>query len=261
MDLSVIMPCYNEEKVILETLARLTSTLDSTGYHYEILCVDDGSEDGTPTLLSRLSQKDSRIKVITFSRNFGHQSAVSAGIEHCGGDLAVIIDADLQDPPEVIPAMIRMHEKEGYNVVSGQRVSRKGESPIKLATARLFCRVLGKLAEYPIPVDAGDFRLIDRQVIEGYKRFPEKNKYVRGIIAWLGYSQAPFRYVRMPRFAGTTKYTMRKMLRLASTAIFTFSRRPLQLANSLGVMSVFVALILGVWTVVRYFSGSNQTSP
>jgi len=248
MLVSVIIPCFNEERVLLDTYRRLSAVLgNQEGLDYELLFVDDGSSDGTKPILREFAKLDSRVNLIAFSRNFGHQPAVSAGLRHCRGDLAVIIDADLQDPPEVIPEMIAQLLKTGSNVVYGVRKKRKGETLFKLVTAHLFYKVLNALSEISLPENTGDFRVMDRKVIAAFNALPETNKYIRGLIGWMGFKQTPYYYEREARHAGTTKYTLSKMLRFASTGIFYFSKKPLKIATAFGFFSVAVGLLLSTW--------------
>src|SRR5688572_17614836 len=230
MLVSIIIPCFNEEKVIQETYGQLSATLiNDKSFEYEFIFIDDGSRDRTPAKLRELAGQDGRVKLVTLSRNFGHQPAVSAGIRYARGDLAVIIDADLQDPPQVIPDMIRQLISTGSNVVYGVRKKRKGETVFKLVTARLFYGFLNRLSEVPLPMNTGDFRVMDRRIIDAFNTLKENNKYIRGLISWLGFKQTPFYYERHARHAGATKYTLRKMIRFASIAIFYFSKRPLRI--------------------------------
>ena len=188
MLISIIIPCFNEENVLPQTYRRLSTVLgNEVDLEYELVFINDGSSDGTTTILTALAEKDTRVNVIRFSRNFGHQPAVSAGIKYCRGDLAVIIDADLQDPPEVIPAMVKQLIRTGSNVVYGIRQKRNGETLFKLVTAYLFYRVLNKLSEVPLPVNTGDFRVIDRKIIDAFNALQENNKYIRGLISWVGF--------------------------------------------------------------------------
>jgi glycosyltransferase involved in cell wall biosynthesis len=248
MLLSVIIPCFNEEKVLRDTHRRLSGVLrDLSEADYELIFVDDGSRDASPAVLKELAQQDVRVSVIGFSRNFGHQPAVSAGLRYCRGDVAVIIDADLQDPPEVIPEMLRQLVKTGSNVVYGVRTKRNGETWFKRTAASLFYHLLNQLSEVPLPVDTGDFRIIDRKIINAFNALRENNKYIRGLIGWMGFKQTPFHYERDARFAGSTKYTLRKMVRLASTGIFYFSKKPLRIATAFGFASVGVGLLLSAW--------------
>jgi dolichol-phosphate mannosyltransferase len=243
MLLSVIIPCYNEELVVNETYKRLSEVMKQTGMDYELVFINDGSRDQTFPLLYQLSQTDPTVKIINFSRNFGHQCAVTAGINNCNGDLAVIIDADLQDPPEVILDMLDIQQKENANVVYGVRKKRDGESKFKLLTAKYFYRTLNKMSDVQFPVDTGDFRLIDRKIIDEFNRLHEKNKYIRGLISWMGYKQLPCYYERKERFAGETKYPLKKMLKFASTGLLSFSKKPLKIAIWTGITSVLIGLI------------------
>ena len=249
MMLSVIIPCYNEEAVINETHRRLAAAMQP--FACELLYVNDGSSDKTLSLLSEIAATDKRVKVLNLSRNFGHQCAVTAGLRNCSGEAAVIIDADLQDPPEVIVDMLQIMQRESANVVYGVRKQRKGENWFKLFTAKCFYRFLNFLSDVKFPVDTGDFRLIDRKVIDQFCALKEKNKYIRGLISWLGFKQVPCYYEREERFAGETKYPLRKMLRFAMIGLFYFSKRPLKLATSLG----FVCVLLGILYVVYMFAG------
>ncbi|MDD3692002.1 MAG: glycosyltransferase family 2 protein, partial [Bacteroidales bacterium] len=194
MKLSVIIPCFNEELVIKETYNRLKHVLDEIKQEYELIFINDGSKDKTYDILLQLSTEDKNVKILNFSRNFGHQCAVTAGINYCTGDAAVIIDSDLQDPPEVILEMLKIMETQKANVVYGVRKKRKGESWFKLVTAKYFYRFLNSLSDVKFPVDTGDFRLIDRSIIDTFNRMEEKNKYIRGLISWMGYKQAPCYY-------------------------------------------------------------------
>ena len=224
--LSIVVPCFNEEEVIEETHERLTRMAARlTDLEYEIMYVDDGSRDRTPALLEELQQSDPNVRVIRLSRNFGHQVAVTAGLEHAAGDAVVLIDADLQDPPDVIPQMIARW-REGYDVAYGERVSREGETRFKIATARAFYRILDRLTETRIPLDTGDFRLMDRRVVEALRAMPERNRFVRGLVSWAGFRQIAVPYHRASRYAGASKYPLAKMLRFAIDGIIGFSNRP-----------------------------------
>lgn len=259
--LSVIVPCYNEEAVIAESYSRLRKVLDGiTTLQTEIIFVNDGSKDRTSEMLSNIADKDKQVKVLHFSRNFGHQPAVTAGIHYCTSDLAVIIDADLQDPPELIPELIETQKREHANVVYCVRKERQGESIFKKITARLFYRSMNYLSEVNFPLDTGDFRLIDKQVMNEFKKFREKGKYIRGIISWIGFKQVPFEYKREARFAGETKYPLSKMLHFASTSMLYFSRKPLKLATGLGFISVLIGLIYGIWILIGKLVGFTHAS-
>jgi dolichol-phosphate mannosyltransferase len=220
--LSVIVPCFNEEEVIEHTDERLARALSAITPDYEIIYVDDGSRDRTAELLHRIQSASDKVRVLRLSRNFGHQIAVSAGVEYARGDAVVLIDADLQDPPEVIADMVAKW-REGYHVVYGQRVDRPGETKFKLWTAKLFYRLINRLSEVPIPLDTGDFRLMDRAVVDSLNRMREKHRLLRAMTSWVGFRQAAVPYSRAERFAGTSKYPLRKMLVLAIDGIVSFS--------------------------------------
>lgn len=250
---------YNEEEVIMETYKRLKAVMDETGEKYELIFVNDGSRDKTRDLAAAICYKDKNVKLIDFARNFGHQVAISAGMDNSSGDAVVVIDADLQDPPEVIPQMIAKW-REGFDVVYGKRLKREGDSFFKKFTAKIFYRTLNKLTDTEIPVDTGDFRLIDRKVCDALKNnISEKNRYVRGIISWLGFKSAPVEFVREKRFAGTTKYPLKKMLKFASDAIMSFSLKPLKLATYLGVGISIASFIYMVVLVILKLCGVLST--
>jgi dolichol-phosphate mannosyltransferase len=259
---SVIIPCFNEQEVIEESYRRVKSVLSSAGFKgYEILFIDDGSGDNTLEILGKIALKDKTVKIIAFSRNFGHQAAVSAGVWHSSGDAAVIIDADLQDPPELIPEMVKLHIEKGYNVVYGVRNLRKGETFFKKLSSAFYYRTLNYLSDTPMPLDAGDFRLIDRKVIEVFKGFKERNKYIRGMISWIGFRQCPLYYDRNPRLAGRTKYPFSKMLAFATTGLLYFTKKPLKIAMSLGFFSIIVGLGLIGYVFIAKFSNIIKTVP
>src|SRR5579862_340954 len=248
MLVSVIIPCFNEEKVLKRTYEEITGALkDGESLEYEFIFVNDGSFDSTLPILHELAAANPKVKVISFSRNFGHQPAVSAGLKYCRGDLAAIIDADLQDPPQIIPDMIKAMLDAKANSVYGVRRRRQGETFFKLLTARYFYRFLNSLAEAHLPPNAGDFRVIDRKIINCFNGLSENNKYIRGLMSWIGFRQIPFFYERQARFAGVTKYTLKRMVRLASIAIFYFSKKPLRLATMIGFAGVIGGLILSAW--------------
>lgn len=231
--ISIVIPLYNEEAVILETNRQLTQTMQ--GMDYELLYVNDGSRDATGQLVRELAAQDKHIRLLDFSRNFGHQTAITAGMEYATGDAVVIIDADLQDPPRVILQMIAKWQ-EGYQVVYGKRVERKGETLFKKGTAAFFYRLMRRLTDMDLPVDAGDFRLIDRQVRDELLRLPERNRYVRGLVSWVGFRQTYVEYVRDQRYAGETKYPLKKMVKFAIDGITSFSFKPLRLATYTGFL-------------------------
>ena len=258
--LSVIVPCYNEEAVLTETHRRLSAVLaDLDGLDYEIVYVDDGSRDRTPQILAALQAHDERVRVIRFSRNFGHQTAVTAGLEHATGEAVVLIDADLQDPPEVIPEFVSRW-REGHHVAYGVRTDRPGETRFKLATARAFYRVLGRLSETEIPLDTGDFRLMDRQVVTALQSMPERDRFVRGMVAWVGFRQVAVPYKRAPRLAGESKYPLFRMLRFALDGVTSFSVAPLHAATWIGFAASALAMLCVVYALVlRLFTNNWVT--
>jgi dolichol-phosphate mannosyltransferase len=248
--LSVVLPLYNEQLVLEEMHKRLTSVLEPRGINYEILLVNDGSKDRTLEIAKDLTIKDSKIKVISFSRNFGHQIAITAGMDRSVGEVVVIIDADLQDPPEVIVEMIDRW-KEGYQVVYAKRRTREGEGLFKKITAALFYRILEKLTPIDIPVDTGDFRLLDRKVVTQLIQMREKNRFVRGMVSWVGFKQCKVEYEREKRFAGETKYPLRKMLRFAMDGILSFSQVPLKISSFFGFVCAGISFLLIIYGLVR----------
>ncbi|NTU27978.1 glycosyltransferase family 2 protein [Bacillus tequilensis] len=251
---SVVVPVYNEELVIHETYQRLKEVMDQTKENYELLFVNDGSEDRSFEILREHSLIDPRVKIIDFSRNFGHQIAITAGMDYAQGNAIVVIDADLQDPPELILNMIEKW-KEGYEVVYAVRIKRKGETVFKKQTAAMFYRLLSSMTDIDIPIDTGDFRLMDRKVCDEMKRLKEKNPFVRGLVSWVGFKQTAVEYVRDERLAGETKYPLKKMLKLSMDGITTFSHKPLKLASYAGVfmsgagfLYMFIVLYLKLFT-------------
>jgi dolichol-phosphate mannosyltransferase len=253
--ISVVIPCYNEEEVLEDCYSRLTEVLvGSCGEDYELVFVSDGSTDRTDEILRALYATSGRVNVVLLSRNFGHQAAVTAGLEAARGRCAVIIDADLQDPPEVIPSMLALW-REGYEVVYGVRESRAGESGFKLRSAQLFYRLINRLADVEIPLDSGDFRLLDRRPLDALLAMPERHRLLRGMASWIGFRQYGLKYARAARLAGTTKYPLRKMLNLAFDGIFSFSIIPLRFVTILGLATAAVALIGGLYSlIVRLFT-------
>ena len=253
--LSIVVPVFNETEVIGQTYARLTAVARAVeGLDYEIIAVDDGSTDGSYEAMVALAAKDERFKVLKLSRNFGHQAAITAGIDLARGDCVVVIDADLQDPPEVIPAMVRKW-REGFDVVYGVRERREGESAMKLLTASAYYRILSRMTNIQIPMDAGDFRLLSKRVADRLRSMREKDRFVRGLVSWVGYRQTGLPYRRDARAAGETKYPLRKMIKFAIDGLTGFSMMPLKAATWLGyvasafaflyLMSVFVQKWLG----------------
>lgn len=232
---SVIIPMYNEEAVIGETYRRVKKVMSQTGEPYELIFVNDGSADRSAELIFDYAGFDGCVRLIDLSRNFGHQIAITAGMDYAKGDAVIIIDADLQDPPELIPDMIR-EWKQGYEVVYAQRIKRNGETRFKKWTAAAFYRILRYSTDISIPVDTGDFRLIDRKVCDELKRLPEKNRFVRGLVSWVGFRQKALEYERDERFAGETKYPLKRMIKLSLDGITSFSYKPLKLAGYLGLL-------------------------
>ncbi len=247
---SVIIPMYNEEAVIPETYRRLTSVMEGFGEPYELLFINDGSRDRTGEILRELCKSDRRVKLIDFARNFGHQIAITAGMDYAAGECMVIIDGDLQDPPELIPDMIKLW-RQGYEVVYGKRLSREGETFFKKFTAKCFYRILRRMTDVDIPVDTGDFRLIDRKVSEALKQLPERNRYVRGLMSWVGYKQVAIEFQRSERFAGETKYPLKKMIKLAMDGIMSFSYKPLKIATYVGSIISFVSFFYLIAVLVQ----------
>lgn len=255
---SVVVPVYNEEGVVEESYKRLKKVMDSIDESYEIIFVNDGSRDKTVEILRNICEKDSTIKLIDFSRNFGHQIAITAGMDYTEGDAIVVIDADLQDPPEVIPQMLEKW-KEGFDVVYGKRIKRKGDTFFKKITAKMFYRFLRTMTEVDIPVDTGDFRLIDRKVCNALKQVNERNRYIRGIISWLGFKQTGVEFVREKRFAGETKYPLKKMIKFAVDAITSFSYKPLKIATYIGGFISFLSFAYLIFVLCqRLFTASTQ---
>ena len=243
MDLSVIIPIYNEEGNINLLVERLQPVLQGLKLEYELLFVNDGSKDHSLALIKELAASNSEIRYIDFSRNFGHQIAVSAGLDHCRGKAVVIMDADLQDPPEVIPELYERY-KAGYEVVYAKRKTREGETWFKLWTAKRFYRFLQRITEVDIPLDTGDFRLIDRRIVEELRKMPERNKYLRGQIAWIGFSQTAVEFERHERNAGKTGYPFKKLMGLALDGITGFSNLPLRMVTYFGfIVTVFAFLV------------------
>ena len=260
IECSVVVPMYNEQEVIKETCKRLKETMDSSGFSYEIILVDDGSKDKTLPIAINMCKENSEFKLISFSRNFGHQIAITAGMDYAKGDAIVVIDADLQDPPSVIPEMLKKWSEEGYDVVYGKRIKREGENFLKKITAKIFYRFLNSMTDVNMPVDTGDFRLIDKKVCSALKRINEKNRYIRGIISWLGFNTTSVEFVREKRFAGKTKYPFRKMLKFAFDAIASFSHKPLKLASYMGaIISLFSFIYLLAVIYQRLFTQTTVT--
>lgn len=253
MLISAVVPCYNEEAVIRETHERLSATLGQlSGFDYELIYVDDGSRDETLRLLHELQAGDKRARVVALSRNFGHQIAVTAGLEHAAGDAVVVIDADLQDPPEVILEMVARWQ-DGYDVVYGVRTDREGETQFKLWTAKLFYRLINQLSKVQIPLDVGDFRLMNRRVVEAMLRMPERDRFLRGMVSWVGFRQVAVMYKRQPRHAGASKYPLFKMLAFAMDGVVSFSFAPLRVAIWTGFAAIALAFAGIIYAVLLRF--------
>lgn len=253
--LSLIVPVFNEEEVLPASYARMSAAMQAlTGYDYEIIYVNDGSRDGTMKRLRAIAKEHKEVRVISFSRNFGHQLAVTAGMDNARGDALIIIDADLQDPPEVIAELVKAWEN-GADIAYGKRLKREGETVFKKLTAFCYYRLLNAMSAYPIPLDTGDFRLLDKKVADVFLKMREHNRFLRGMSGWMGFDAVPVEYVRHERQAGKTKYTLKKMLRLAFDGILGFSYKPMSLAlyagAALGVIGMLglIALIIIAATI------------
>ena len=248
--ISLVVPVYCERRIIGEFYDRAKRALASLGpnVRYEMVFVNDGSTDGSLAALLGLAARDPALRVIDLSRNFGHQVAITAGIDHAGGDAVVVIDGDLQDPPEVVPEMVGLW-REGYQVVYGVRRARKGETVFKRLTAGAFYRLLSRLSDIPVPLDSGDFRLMDRAVVDVLNELREESRYIRGLVSWVGFKQCPLPYDRDARFAGETKFGLRRMLGFALDGISSFSDKPLRVASHLGMVVTLGSLLLMLWLI------------
>lgn len=254
---SIIAPVFNEEPIIPELYRRLVEVMDSTGEPWELVMINDGSRDGSAREMHALQERDPRVRVVNFARNFGHQNAVTAGMDYARGQAIVIIDADLQDPPSVILDLIAKW-REGYHVVYAVRSERRGETWFKQMTAKLFYRVIYRITDVDIPLDTGDFRLMDRQVVNAVKTMREHNRFIRGLTSWVGFRQTGVQYIRQERFAGETKYPLRKMLRFALDAITGFSYFPLQVMIYASlVLALIAVLAVPIVAVLRLSTGKE----
>lgn len=252
--LSIVIPIFNEEEVIPQLHQRLTEVMGALGDPYELVFVDDGSRDKSFSLLKELAERDMHVQVVKFSRNFGHQIAITAGMDQAAGEAVVVIDADLQDPPELIGEMVKKW-REGYDVVYAVRERREGDTWFKRATAAVFYRLLRQITHVDIPVDTGDFRLMSRRSIEAMKLFSERNRFVRGLVSWIGFRQTGVTFVRAERFAGETKYPLKKMVKFALDGIVSFSFLPLQLATYFGFIASGLSFLGILWVLyLRYFT-------
>ncbi|TGD71723.1 glycosyltransferase [Mangrovimicrobium sediminis] len=248
--ITVVVPIYNESDVLAQFHERLCGVLDACAGEFSILYVDDGSEDDSLALLHDLRSTDSRVGVIELSRNFGKEVALSAGLDHAGGEAVIVMDADLQDPPELIPQFIDAWQA-GYDVVYGQRRDRRGDSPFKRNSARAFYRVLGVLSDVEIPRDVGDFRLLSRRAVEALKSLPERHRYMKGLFAWIGFPQKAIPYDREARVAGVSRWNVWRLWNFALEGITSFSAAPLKMATYLGLVTSTVAFIYGVYMLLR----------
>ena len=259
--ISVIVPMYFEEKVVNECYNRIKKVLGSlTKYEHEIIVINDGSKDKTLEILEEIAKKDKKLEIISFSRNFGHQAAVTAGLKFVSGDAILIIDADMQDPPEVLEEMLKLWEQ-GNDIIYGKRKTRKGESKFKVLSAKIFYRTLNALSDVEIPLDTGDFRLVDKKVVDVINNMPEHNKFLRGLFSWVGYNQKEYKYERQERFAGKTKYPLKKMLKLALDGIISFSTKPLKILGILGIFSIIISFVLLVYALISFAFSLNQLTP
>lgn len=245
MKISIVAPAYNEEENVLPFYEKMKAVLDGITKEWEIVCVDDGSQDKTLEMLTRLHLDDNRLKVINLSRNFGKEAALTAGLDHASGDAIIPIDIDLQDPPELIPEMIQLWQQ-GYEVVYATRTEREGETFLKKSTASYFYRFINRLSNIEIPKNTGDFRLMDRKVLDALKELRETHRFMKGLFSWVGFKQTSLPYVRKERFAGTTKWNYFKLIELAIEGITSFSIKPLQVATMLGLLVSLLAFFYGV---------------
>jgi polyisoprenyl-phosphate glycosyltransferase len=253
---SIVVPCYNEEGVLKELYHRVSQVMDTTNEPWELILVNDGSRDRTSEIMQALHEQDDRVKVVDFARNFGHQLAVTAGLDFAQGDAVVMIDADLQDPPQVILEMIERW-KEGYEVVYAVRAKRQGETWFKEFTAKLFYRIIYRITDVDIPLDTGDFRLMDRKVVEATRHMRERHRFIRGMTSWVGFRQTGVHYIRQERFAGETHYPFGKMLKFALDAITGFSYFPLQMATYLGFIIAAISGLAAIAVIyARLFVGA-----
>lgn len=260
MELSVVIPCYNEEESIRELHRRVTGVCETAPVSsYEIILVNDGSRDQSPAIMRELAKADPHLVIVDLSRNHGHQLALTAGLFHAQGDYVLVLDADLQDPPELLMPMLE-RARAGIDVVYGKRDQRDGETAFKKLSASVFYRLLSYLSDIDIPRDVGDFRLMSRRVVEKFKDMPEQHRFVRGMIAWVGFKQEPFSYQRAPRFAGETKYPFHKLLAFAFDAISSFSIKPLRVSLLFALFGVGLALLLAAYALYAHFADSTLTA-
>ena len=255
--LSVVAPCYNEQDVLPEFVRRVAAVLDGIGGTAEIVLVDDGSRDRTWEVMTEVAAQDSRVVAVRLMRNHGHQLALTAGLSLCRGERILIIDADLQDPPELLPDMMALMEQQSADVVYGKRRQRDGESLFKRSTAALFYRLIGRMTDIEIPTDAGDFRLVTRRVLDLLMAMPERHRFIRGMVAWIGGKQVPLVYDRKARVAGESKYPLSKMVRFAADAITAFSVVPLMASMTIGWVMAGVGFAFFVYSIVGWLAGAT----
>ena len=261
--ISVVVPVYNEENILeisYNKIKEILEKIEQNSYDYEIVFIDDGSEDGSLSVLEEISKKNNKVKIISFSKNFGQEAALTAGLKYVTGDAIVIIDADLQDPPELIPEMLVLWEQ-GNEVIYGKRKIRKGESAFKLLTAKMFYKTLNALSDVEIPKDTGDFRLVDRKVVDAINSMPEHNKFVRGLFSWVGFKQYEYEYERNERIAGNSKYPFKKMWKLATDGIISFSTKPLKLVGKLGIITIIISICILIYSLISYMFKLNMITP
>ena len=259
--ISIVIPVYNEEKVLEISYNKIRNILENIQkYDYEIIFINDGSKDNTLSILERISNENEKVKILSFSRNFGQEAALTAGLKCVSGDAIVIIDADLQDPPELITEMLSLWEQ-GNEVIYGKRKRRKGESAFKLLSAKMFYKTLNALSDVEIPKDTGDFRLVDRKVVDVINSMPEHNKFLRGLFSWVGFKQYAYEYKRDERAAGNSKYPFKKMWKLATDGIISFSTKPLKLVGGLGIMTIVLSICILIYSLISFALKLNNLTP
>ncbi len=259
--ISIVIPVYNEERVLEISYNRIKANLENLNqYDYEIIFINDGSIDKSLSVLEKIAIEENKVKVVSFSRNFGQEAALTAGLKYVTGDAIVIIDADLQDPPELIPEMLSLWEQ-GNEVIYGKRKRRKGESAFKILSAKMFYKTLNALSDVEIPKDTGDFRLVDRKVIDVINLMPEHNKFVRGLFSWVGFKQYAYEYKREERVAGKSKYPLRKMWKLATDGIVSFSTKPLKIVGGLGIITIVLSVCILIYSLISYSLKLNNLTP
>jgi glycosyltransferase involved in cell wall biosynthesis len=255
--LSVVIPCYNEEACLTELHRRVSAAAHAAaGASHEIVLINDGSRDGSWAMMQELARSDGRVVAVNLSRNHGHQLALTAGLDLCCGERILIIDADLQDPPELLAAMMEEMDRHQADVVYAVRRGRSGETAFKKATAKLFYRLLDRLTDVDIPLDTGDFRLMSRRALDAFLSLPEQARFIRGMVSWVGFRQIPFAYDRQERFSGSTKYPLRKMIAFALDAVTGFSTAPLRLASHIGLWLVLASVLLLIYIAIGFLSGT-----